>query len=561
MKRLLSNHFILILLIQIALGISQTHAQHTICKLLIPPDVNEINGRTNASTLHPGDTVCLLPGQKSYLALSYIHGTKEAPIVICNVDGLVSIFGFYFGLRIDSCSHIKVTGSGLNSLKYGIQILNIGGAGISVERLSTDVEIERIEVGKTQLVGIFAKTDPDCDLKSVRGRYTLRNLLIHDNYFHHTGMEGMYIGSSFYDGETIKCDGVDTVVLPHLLKGVKVYNNIIKNTGWDGIQVSCSDSCSEIHDNSIQNDSDSAYMNQMSGILIGGGSVSDCYNNIIQNGKGDGIDLFSLGDQKIYNNLIINQGKTYHPDENFYPYEKHGIYVGNNITTTLAGYLICYNTIISPKSIGIKFTNLSSKKNLISNNIIVNPGLYGTIGNEAFINITETSIDVTVTNNYLNNEFAPVKFVDPSSYNFDLEPLSPAVNQAITIDGFPLLFDILNRSRPFSWQNDIGAFECHDSSLLDIPEHINKEINLNEIFPNPIFDDFTVSYSTETKTDVTISIYDIGGNKVMEPVNINQIPGVYKITISKGHLRPGFYTLIFQTDQVILSRKILVMTH
>lgn len=82
-----------------------------------------------------------------------------------------------------------------------------------------------------------------------------------------------------------------------------------------------------------------------------------------------------------------------------------------------------------------------------------------------------------------------------------------------------------------------------------------------KFFPNPIFDDFTVSYSTETKTDVTISIYDIGGNKVMEPVNINQIPGMYEITISKGHLRPGFYTLIFQTDQVILSRKILVMTH
>jgi len=558
MQRPLSKLQIILVILQMVLVISQTYAQHTNCKLLIDPAVTEINGRTNASTIHPGDTICLLPGQRSHLALSYIHGTKEAPVVICNLDGLVSIGGYNVGISIDSCSNIKLTGSGQNGLKYGIQIISVAGAGISVGDLSTDVEIESIEVGQTQIVGLFAKTDPDCSLKSVRGRYTLRNLIIHDNYFHHTGMEGMYIGSSFYDGKPFNCNGVDTILLPHLLKGVKVYNNIVKHTGWDAIQVSCSDSSSEIHDNSIEYDSDSTVQNQMNGIMVGGGSVCDCYNNIIQNGKGDGIDLFSLGGQKIYNNLIINPGKTYHPDENYYPYYKHGIYVGNNITSPLAGYMIYYNTIISPKSTGIKFTNLSSKKNIIENNLIINPGLYTSIGNNAFIDITDNSIDVTVYNNYLNTDFPPVKFVDPYSYDFDLTAFSPAVNKATSIDGFSLSFDILNRSRPFSWQNDIGAFECQDSSLLNIPENLNKEIHLEEIFPNPVSDYFTICYTTITKTKVRIGIYTIWGAKVMEPVNTIQMPGNYETKISITQLQPGFYMLMLQTDQTIISRKILV---
>ncbi len=43
----------------------------------------------------------------------------------------------------------------------------------------------------------------------------------------------------------------DTVVLPHILKGVKVYNNVLENTGWDAIQVSSATSDCEIYNNLI----------------------------------------------------------------------------------------------------------------------------------------------------------------------------------------------------------------------------------------------------------------------------------------------------------------------
>ncbi len=525
------------------------------CKLLISSETTTIDGRTNASSVRPGDTVCLLSGNKLFLSISYLHGTKEEPIVICNKDGLVSISGFHYGVKIDSCSHIKLTGFNQENPKYGIQVHDIAGAGISMEGLSTDIEIEGIEVSKTILVGLFAKSDPDCKFNSLRGEYTFRNLIIHDNYFHQTGMEAMYIGSSFYEGKTIHCDGKDTTVLPHLLKGVTIFNNIIEESGWDGIQVSSSDSGCTIHDNYLRNDSDSGYFNQMSGIITGGGSTCDCFNNIIVNGKGDGIDIYGLGGQKIYNNLIVNAGRTYFPNENYYPYLKHGIFVGNGITNPDEGYFIFYNTIISPKSNGIKFINLQSTNNLISNNIIIAPGLYSSQGDQAFINVEDPSI-VTIANNILNKDFSTIEFMDNNG-NFDLKPASPAVNKGTSIEGFPLLSDIMNRSRPFAQEPDIGAYECHDSSLLNIQENFDADLLLETIAPNPFSDDLTIIFFCKKKLPVIIQITATTRQKVVFSRNLLFGPGRNEYHFNTSDLIPGFYLCKIITPDTSYIRKLI----
>ena len=256
------NYLIFLLLLIPGILFSQERG----CDLMINPSTGEIDGHGNASNIGPGDTICLKPGLRSYLWIKYLHGTKEHPIVIQNVTGGVDITDFYYGIKIDSCSYIKLSGKGVPSLNYGIRIHDIAGGGLSIENLSTDVEIEGLEIGYTVLAGIFAKSDPNCQFNSTRDKYVLHNLSIHDNYIHHTGMEGFYIGSSFYSGKTINCDGKDTLVYPHVLKGVKVFNNIVEYAGWDGIQVASADSGCFIYNNTVKYDSDSAIYNQMSGI-------------------------------------------------------------------------------------------------------------------------------------------------------------------------------------------------------------------------------------------------------------------------------------------------------
>ena len=66
--------------------------------------------------------------------------------------------------------------------------------------------------------GIYGKDDPDCTFKSTRDKFTQYNTIIHDCFITNTGDEGMYIGSSFYSGETLTCNGKDTLIFPHLLR-------------------------------------------------------------------------------------------------------------------------------------------------------------------------------------------------------------------------------------------------------------------------------------------------------------------------------------------------------
>ena len=75
---------------------------------------------------------------------------------------------------------------------------------------------------------------------------------------------------------------------------------------------------------------------QMSGILIGGGSQCDCYNNYIYKGKGDGIESLGLGDYRIFNNVIVDAGRSYYPSD---PTKmKYGIYVNDNSAGSNSGF-------------------------------------------------------------------------------------------------------------------------------------------------------------------------------------------------------------------------------
>ena len=539
-----------------------SQAQYTDCKLLVEPEITLINGRNNASMVKPGDTICLKQGVKSFLLLSYLHGSKEEPIVIQNAEGLVFITGGpNYGVKFDSCSFVKFSGSGISTLKYGIAIDKFTGAGMSVDGLSTDIEIEAVEITNVGLAGIFAKTEPNCLFNSTRDKYTMRNLRIHDCHIRTTGMEGMYIGSSKYNGQLINCNGKDTTVLPHLIKGVSIYRNLVQETGWDGIQVSSADSGCAIYENIILYDSKLAETYQMSGILVGGGTTAQVYNNLISDGYGDGIDVASMGMQYIFNNLIINSGRSYKPDQNYSPYLKHGIYIGPDYSSPANSYKILFNTIISPKSFGVRFTDNLSTKNIMANNIIVDPGSYPTAGESSYFNFTSTSVDVTMFNNITTRDINYLNFTNPGEGKYDLQASSPAVNTGVPVTGFDLFFDHMNRIRPFAKYYDIGAFECQDSSLLGLPKPADTPQYHLVIFPNPSYGHFNVVCTLSYTTDITIWLQDIQGQIIMKKIVADQHPGEHNINMQIESLKPGFYSLIFQTFQSTISRKLIILNN
>lgn len=523
------------------LFVNSSGGQSSYCKLLIPASEGTIDGRSNASGIHAGDTICLLPGQKSYLRITHLHGSPEAPIVIINTIGVVAITQFYYGIKIDSCSYIKLSGKGVTVFTYGINIHDIDGAGMSIEGLSTDIEVAGIEISNTFLAGVFCKSDPDCEFNSTRDKYTMRNVSFHDNYIHDTGMEGFYIGSSFYTGFPIQCGGVDTILLPHMIRGLKVFDNILTHTGWDAIQASSTDSGCAIYRNEISYDSESAELNQMSGIIMGEGSVCDCFNNQILNGKGNGIQNLGLGGNIIYNNLILNPGRTYTQQ---YPY-MNGIYVGDQQTTPGTSFLIAYNTIISPRDYGIDFRNMTTSGNRFVNNIVMNYGGGVSQGN-----------NISILNNFTFPVLDATQFVSLSGNNYDLSPNSVAVNAAVTIPQFILDFDIFSRMRPFALLNDIGAYECQDSSLIAIEElTISPSIRFT-IEPGFRTGFLTLRFTVTTHDCIQIGLYDLTGRLTEMVVGTRLTPGEYEQQVYTGDFASGIYIFRMTAGREYIAKKI-----
>lgn len=533
------------------------------CKITFDSTVTVINGRSNASSVRPGDTICLQGGKRTLLLISFLHGTKNKPIVIINRGGLVSsINPSNYGIKFDSCSNIKFSGRGHQSLLYGFRVYNAPGAGLSVDGLTTDIEIENIEIGKVGLAGIFAKTEPsepNCTFKATREKFVLRNLKIHHCYIYETGMEGLYIGSSKYSGQTVTGCGKDTTVLPHLLRGVEIYNNIVSHAGWDGIQVSSSDSSCSVHDNTVLFDSQSEVQYQMSGILLGGGTNGKCYNNTIQDGKGDGIDVVTMGSQYVYNNLIINAGRTYKPAQNVSPYLKSGIYVSSSFGASTNKYILAFNTIVSPKSYGVKFDDNKSSNNHISDNILFNPGSFSTEGDKGYINLGSPPSQATTVNNLKSNDLNALSFVDPTQGNYDLKKNSPAVNNASAIEGFTLQSDLPGRVRPFALLSDIGAFECQDSSLLGSDERGDLLLHNLSVSPVPASDRIEVTFSLNNYSVIKLSLYACTGQLVYSSDLSTLRQGTQKIIVPVNTLQSGVYSLILQSNRNALVRKIVVI--
>jgi len=179
-----------------------------------------------AKGARPGNRVCLRCGSYPSLRLQQWNGSAEAPIEFINCYGRVVIgspTSTNVGIAVDASSFIRMTGTGSLADTYGIFVAGTraGTQGVAFAGLSTDVEAEVFEVAHSGFAGFMAKTDPTCaNDDAVRGHFTTRNTVLHDNYVHDTSGEGFYIGNSFWaGGEALTCNGTSVHKLPHDMVG------------------------------------------------------------------------------------------------------------------------------------------------------------------------------------------------------------------------------------------------------------------------------------------------------------------------------------------------------
>ncbi len=520
--------------------------------VVVEPTVLTVDGTAAPfNTLRAGDTVFFNPGNRPYLLIRNFTGTLRNPIVFMNRNGTVVIdTDWHYGIVFRNCKHIKMTGTGDPDNYYGFIISRVqNGAGVSIGELSTYTEIDHIYIDNVSQSGIIVKTDPDCSFTSTRDKFTQYNTIIHDCFVGHTGDEGFYIGSSFYGGKTLNCNGRDTLVYPHLMRGVRIYNNIVTHTGWDGIQVGSASTNCQIFNNVVMYDSQDETNYQMSGILIGGGSQCDCYNNYIYKGKGDGIESLGLGDYRIFNNIIVEAGRSYQPND---PTKmKYGIYVNDNSARPNSTFSIVFNDIISPKSSGIRFSSTVTRNNLIASNAIINPGQ----GNNAYVVITNSASQVAVKNNYMSLSGSGAGFLD-SLYRLDAS--SPLVNNGFP-DGRRVYFDYFYRPRPVGSKFDIGAYEYDPENPFgrvisndSIPMNSGKGgtgLSVNPVpFPNPVQENLTITYTINRESDVELVIYDMKGSRFFHEDQKQQTAGEHEFKVDTQSFPEGVCLFSIKTN-------------
>ncbi|NPD46194.1 MULTISPECIES: T9SS type A sorting domain-containing protein [unclassified Lentimicrobium] len=530
--RLLKQYIFLILII----FSSVLTAQKTInCDYIIEVDDVSITNHT----ANPGDTMCLMAGVRPQLYMKNIEGTADEPIVIINYGGVVNIeTELSYGLKFAFCRYIKLTGTGDSNEEYGIQIDTVAlGNGIDIGFQSSDFEVENVEVQKTKYVGIMAKTDPDCTFSAVRDSFTMYNVNIHDNYLHHIGTEGMYIGNSFFLGHSLSA--CDTVVLPHIIEGVKVYNNIVHNTGWDGIQVGCALYNCDIYNNDVYLDSQEEQTYQMSGIIVNTGSSCDVHDNIIIDGKGTGIFNQGTGGQYFFNNLIVNAGRDYFPEDQILK-QQFGIFSKYQyILPPDSNFYFFNNTIINPKSDGIRFYNANSDHNVFSNNIILNPGAFdyytenGSVNNTGADSYIHNYLDCTIidtSNNIFERSSKDQYFVDTTEYNYRLTNNSPAVNIGDDVASYDVFWDLDGNVRPYNNAADIGAYEYQSSSTSALNEESHLLFN---IIPNPSDHFIQIEIPIGFSSECHIEILNIKGERMYLDSMVSDDKRIIDIDISK----------------------------
>ncbi len=490
-------------------------------------------------SLMPGDHICLLGGSYRQLFIRNLHGEEAQPITIRNANGRAVIHNdATFGIAFHNSSHIRLMGNGCESENsyYGIAITGTGGNGISIDQKATNVEIAHVEVGHTGMSGIMAKTDPTCnDLSAVRDSFALYEAILHNNYIHNTYNEGIYLGNSYYNGITLHCDGQDTLVYPHELIGVKVYDNILEKTGRNSIQVSSAPEDCHIFNNHVTEDSKRAVSYHMNGIQVGGGSRCEVFNNIIRDGKGPGVNYFGQGPAKVYNNLIVNPGRTHHPELPPNQFPVHGIYVKHIFNETSEPIHLFHNTLVNPRTDGVVFTNDQTENNKIKNNIIINPGSFPYVGQVAFIRIAN-GVSATAAHNYLHRHSGDILFTDTLAGMYCLSQGSPAINAGIDLQDYGINFDLQGNPRPFGDASDLGAFEYqYDHSGMDNPDKLEFSIH-----PNPAREHITLRLPGCLPEKLHISIFNLLGQSVIE-----HTPRITdsEITLPVHDLKSGLYII------------------
>lgn len=441
------------------------------------------------------------------------------------------------GIQFYDCKYVKLTGSGDSRYTYGFRVNKTpaDNSGIVVTGFSTDFEIEKVEVSGTGFAGILIKQDPTCNPATWQHAFAMHNILVHHNYAHDTGGEGIYIGSSFWNnGMTLTCQGTATTVYPHTIYGLKIYNNVTERTGCEGIQYACAPEA-EVYNNVVRFSGVSPFeIYQNNGIQASGNVSGRLCNNIIQNVPGSGIIILGhSGSNLIYNNLITNVGEA-------------GILCDDRPRTPRGNTVIfTNNTIANCGSDGFVLYNDPDVITL-TNNVVIQAGTGKLVRHFPGMQVTQEA-------NYYHDWLGNALTTGVIDAAYKPLPGSPLVDKGMVNQYWRINADLQGKSRPQGGGMDIGAYEYQSwgNARSAAPANNGTGWPINMVadrdkadlsgvhsFPSPCINDLSIKIDDDSILEV--EIYTVQGVRLL---HVTPLVSTRDVTLPTSHIAAGKYLI------------------
>lgn len=407
------------------------------CDYVLPAD--EVIIDNDELSLPVGSVICLGAGTRRSVIIRNFHGTSETPYIFTNCDGQSIVDEDLPAIKLHYSSHIRLTGTGSDD-QYGIKIVQGRPFGVVAELGTTDFEIDHLDISGATEVAIAARTRPVCDGSTNKDTFVQRNSIIHHNYLHDVGGEGTYIGGSHWNSNfpASVSDCPDITLYEPELKGVRIYNNIVENTGKDGIQVGNAIEDCKIYNNVIINYGLQDITIHQAGIMINPGTTGEIFSNVVQGGTGNAIFLNGF-DNLVYSNLILDC-------------KKNAIHVGDREPPAGKSYRLVNNTLVNIGGNALYMNSKESVNNIFYNNLMSNV-------QSDITNKIGSDIDLDIDNNVIVDNLDGLSLNNIGKKDFTPTINSPLLDSGRVIDRDNLIVDLLMRKRKSGEKIDIGAFE------------------------------------------------------------------------------------------------------
>lgn len=141
-----------------------------------------------------------------------------------------------------------------------------------------------------------------------------------------------------------------------------------------------------------------------------------------------------------------------------------------------------------------------------------------------------------------------------NEWTFGYFDITAAAGQNIEI-GFRA--DAANSVWSYIYFDDISIL----TSLTDIADNIfvPKVFKLDQNYPNPFNPQTTIQFDIPRKSNVTLEVYNIMGQRVAELVNKSYQPGRYKIDFNASNYASGVYIYRLIADNYIKEQKMILL--